>query len=81
MSCGTPICGFNISGIPTCADAPFGYYVEPRDVDSLARIVDNMPKKSIESIKRTREYAESRFSSKDYNRRLLDVGIELLKIK
>lgn len=81
LSCGTPICGFNISGIPTCADAPFGYYVEPRDVDSLARIVDNMPKKSIESIKRTREYAESRFSSKDYNRRLLDVGIELLKIK
>lgn len=81
LSCGTPICGFNISGIPTCASAPYGFYVEPKDVDALATIVNNMPKKTIESIKKTREYAESRFSSKDYNRRLLEVGLSLLNTR
>lgn len=78
LSCGTKICGFNVSGIPTCADFPFGEYVSPKDVDGLVRIVNNCSKKTPQSIKETREYAESRFSSKDYNRRLLDVGLKLL---
>jgi len=78
LSCGTRICGFNISGIPTCADAPFGEYVTPRDVNALAKVIENTSKKTEFSITETRKYAESRFSSNDYNRRLLDVGMNLL---
>ena len=78
LSCGTKICGFNISGIPTCADAPFGEYVEPRNVDALKEIVLRTTHKDGTSIKQTKLYAQSRFSSDDYNARLLNIGYKLV---
>lgn len=80
LSCGTPIIGFDISGIPTCADEPIGRFVTPGDTDALKQIVLDTPKKKEEDIRRIRTYAESRFSSEDYNRRLLEIGTELLEM-
>ncbi len=78
LSCGTRICGFNVSGIPTCAAFPYGEYVEPRDVDGLVKVVEDCVKKNNKSILDTRKYAESRFSSKDYNKKLFQVGLKLI---
>ena len=78
MSCGTPICGFNISGIPTCAEEPIGKYVPAKDTDALKQIVLQAEIKTDASVQKVRSYAQSRFASDDYNRKLLEVGEELL---
>ena len=79
LSCGTPICGFNISGIPTCAESPYGCFVEPRNVDAMVNVVLQTKKKTKENIEAIRRYAQSRFSSNDYNRKLLEIGWKLLR--
>ena len=78
LACGTPILGFDISGVPTCAHAPFGTYVPFGDISRMKAIVVRAERKSINSIQETRRYAVSRFSSEDYNRRLLVIGEHLV---
>ena len=78
LSCGTPICGFDISGIPTCAEEPYGCFVKARDVDELMKVVIRTKKKTPEEINSVRRYAESRFSSTDYNMRLYSIGKQLI---
>ena len=79
LSCGTPICGFDISGIPTCAESPYGCFVEPRNVNALVDVVLQSKKKTKNNIEAIRNYAQSRFSSHDYNRNLLEIGWNLLR--
>jgi glycosyltransferase involved in cell wall biosynthesis len=81
LSCGTPICGFNISGIPTCADPPYGEYVEPRDTDALKDIICARKKKTHNEMLAVVEYARSRFSSEEYNRKLRSIAIEITAAK
>lgn len=81
LSCGTPICGFDISGIPTCAEYPFGQYVDFGDVNALGRIVKQVGRKNKKSITAVRDYAVSRFSSKNYNRRLMEIGFNMIERK
>ena len=78
LSCGTPICGFDISGVPTCAVPPYGQFVPFKDTDALRRIVLETPHKTDTSIQEIRAYARSRFSSEDYNKNLLRVGKEIM---
>ena len=66
LSCGAPICGFNISGIPTCAEYPFGQFVDFADIDQLQKIVLTCEKRSSQSQQRTVEYAKARFSARNY---------------
>ena len=77
LSCGTPICGFNVSGIPSCAEYPFGKYVELFDVVALQSVVLSTEKKTPLFSKKTREYAQKRFSSSNYNKKLLSVAEQL----
>ncbi len=62
MACGSPIIGFNISGVPFIAPNEFGTFVEPLNTDALAEAVRNAPRKTEESARLCREYALSRFS-------------------
>ncbi len=62
LSCGTPVCGFDITGIPYVADEPLGIYVEPRNVKQLAEVVTKTTKKSKDISDRCREYALKRYS-------------------
>ncbi len=71
LSCGTPILGFNSSGIPYTADAEHGTFVEPCNVDEMIRVIENTPKKTEERIKSCRDYAISRYDSEDYYKKLL----------
>lgn len=80
LSCGTPICGFNISGVPTCASSPYGKYVELGDIQGLRNIVVETPKKTKQSESEIRSYAETRFSSDDYNRRLREIALSRINV-
>jgi putative colanic acid biosynthesis glycosyltransferase len=81
LGCGTPICGFNISGIPTCASEGFGTFVEPANVNELLRVIKATPNKTKERSIACREYALSRFSSELYNDKLIKLAkINLSKL-
>lgn len=62
LACGSPIIGFNISGVPFIAPNECGTFVEPLNTDALAEAVRNAPRRTEESARRCREYALSRFS-------------------
>lgn len=62
LSCGTPFCCFNITGIPYVAREPLGIFVEPKNVNALKSVVEKTSKKTVELSKKCREYALSRYS-------------------
>ena len=62
MGCGTPIIGFNISGVPYVAPEEFGTFVEPKNVEALAEAVRNAPRKTADSIEKCHLYAKGRYS-------------------
>lgn len=62
LACGTPIIGFNISGVPYIAPNEFGTFVEPKNSHMLADAIKSTTRKTPESISRCREYARNRFS-------------------
>lgn len=74
LSCGTPLCGFNVSGIPTCADYPFGQYVQLGDIKAMKQIVKTTAKKTYSIVNAVRNYARGRFSSHDYSRKIFEIG-------
>lgn len=76
LACGTPVLGFNISGIPTCADEEHGTFVEAGNVDALANVIHNTRKKTNEVIKSCRDYAVERYDIKKYVRVLKQIGIK-----
>ena len=76
LGCGVPVCGFNISGIPFSAPKPYGYYVEPGNVDGLVEVIVNTKKKNESTIDEIRQYALSRYDQKEYFRKLLELAKE-----
>ncbi len=62
LGCGTPIIGFNTSGVPFIAPNEFGTFVTPFDVDELVEAIKRHPRKTQEKIEQCREYGKSRFS-------------------
>lgn len=79
MGCGSPILGFNISGVPYCAEEPIGKFVEAKNVDALAKEILKVKKKTPEDIKRVRDYAYNRFAEKNVYSKQLDLYNGILK--
>ena len=75
LGCGTPIIGFNISGVPYMASEEFGTFVTPFDIDELADVIRKLPKKTQERIDACHEYALKRydFQRKIDNEEFLDI--------
>ena len=63
LSCGTPICGFDVSGTPFVAPAPYGRFVKPYDMDALAKLVTDVKLKDEKIINECRAYAEQNLDS------------------
>ena len=61
MGCGTPIIGFNISGVPYIAPDNIGTYVEAKNVRALADAIDSISKKNESTKKICRDYACQRY--------------------
>lgn len=75
MGCGTPIIGFNISGVPYIAPKEFGTFVEAKNIEALAKTVRSLPRKTEESIEKCHLYAKGRFSIEASN----DLHAEFVK--
>jgi glycosyltransferase involved in cell wall biosynthesis len=69
MGCGTPIAGFNVSGVPYVAPEEFGTFVEPKNAEALAQVIRDIPRKTDESIEKCHVYAKNRFSIEASNGR------------
>lgn len=79
LSCGTPVCGFNITGIPYVADEPIGQFVEPFNINKLETIVRNLRKKNKEQSDQCRLYAEERYSPKICVGNIINIYQEMLE--
>ena len=73
LACGTPILGFNSSGIPFSADKEHGTFVEPCNVDEMVKVIKKTPRKNRETIDSCREYAKSRYDNIMYYQKLLGI--------
>lgn len=69
LGCGTPILGFNISGVPFVADDAHGKFIEPCKAEVLAEEIMNHPKKTLETIQSCHNYALQRFDRSVSNAR------------
>lgn len=74
LACGTPLLLFNISGMPYLADDTVAYYVEPRNVDEMERVVRKMCKKDNSIIKKCRDYSKRRYDKNHYFENLRMIG-------
>ena len=81
MGCGTPIIGFNISGVPYIAPNEFGTFVDEISADALASAIKNVKKKTPEFSKKVREYAVSRFSNEAAEKRNIEFLAEIQRRK
>lgn len=71
LSCGTPICGFNISGTPYVAGEPYGTFVTPFSIEELKNVILKANKKTKAIIDSCREYAEKNLDSDIINKKAL----------
>lgn len=73
LACGTPVCGFNITGIPYVADEICGIFVAPGDIEALEKVVLSTAKKSEKMQRYCRKYALSRYSVKKFTNQLMTI--------
>lgn len=81
MGCGSPILGFQIAGVPYCANEPIGKFVEAENVEALANEVAKVEKKTPEVAHRVREYAYNRFAEKNVFSKQVDIYNRILGAK
>lgn len=77
LACGSPLLLFNTSGMPYLADDTVAYYVEPRNVDEMEKVVASIRKKDNQRIGECREYACKRYDKETYFENLRVIGEEL----
>lgn len=71
LSCGTPVCGFHVDGIPYVATPEFGTFVPLSDVPALASVIKSAPIKTKERSFACRAYAEGRYSKNEFCSRII----------
>lgn len=81
LGCGTPLCGFAERGTPYIATPPYGVFTKTFDMDALARVVLDCPKKTKEISDACVEYAHSRFDKKAVYSKTIDIYKQLLNQK
>jgi glycosyltransferase involved in cell wall biosynthesis len=79
LGCGTPIIGFNVSGVPYVASEEFGTFVEPFDVDALSEAIKNVKKKTSESIMACYQYALNRYGLEAGERKYRELFDKLIE--
>lgn len=73
LACGSPLMCFNISGNPYLGNEEVLTLVEPRNIDQAVNMIKATSIKSSSDIKKCREYALSRFDSRDYSNRVIEI--------
>ena len=62
MGCGTPLAGFAEAGTPYVAPKEYGVFTPTYDIDSLAKVIAEAPKKDETRIKACHDYAVGRYA-------------------
>lgn len=62
LGCGTPLAGFAEAGTPYVATKEFGIFTPTYDIEALASVIVNAPKKDQARIDACRQYALSRYA-------------------
>lgn len=73
LACGTPVCGFDITGIPYVADRQCGSFIEPGNLDQLVREMEKTEKKSKDMQQYCRKYALSRYSVETFCDKMIKI--------
>lgn len=79
LSCGTPVCTYNITGNPYVAELPCNYIVEPGNVNELLSIVEKLGKKEKTLEIKCREYAVRRYSIETYYNKMTEIYMEKIR--
>lgn len=74
LACGTPIAGFDVSGVPYTASREFLKVVPFGDTKALADVVRSFPRKTQISADACRNYALEHYALSDFTRRLCEIG-------
>lgn len=70
LGCGTPVAGFAAAGTPYVASSEFGTFTPTYDVDALAKVIEEVPKKDTARIKSCHDYAVGRYSPDEVFKKL-----------
>ncbi len=62
LGCGTPLAGFAEAGTPYVATRDFGEFTPTFDIEALANVIKNTPRKTQERINACHNYAVGRYS-------------------
>lgn len=62
MGCGTPLAGFAEAGTPFVAPKEYGIFTPTYDIDALAKVIVETPKKDEARIKACHDYAVGRYA-------------------
>lgn len=78
LSCGTPVIGFDNTGIPYTAEQPFGLFVENENTEELCQAVSGVRKKTPVIRQECREYALERYSPEIYYKKMFKIYNEMI---
>lgn len=78
LACGTPIIGFDITGVPYVAEEPLGRFAKAGDVDSMFTLIEGVSRKTNEIKEACREYAVNRYSINTYYEKQMAIYKEIL---
>lgn len=78
LGCGTPLAGFAAAGTPYVAPQEFGVFTPTYDIDALARVIVEAPKKDEARIKACHDYAVGRYSPEIVMAKLNEIYKSLL---
>lgn len=81
LGCGTPLAGFAEAGTPYVAPKEFGIFTPTYDIEALAKVIVDTPKKDKDRIKACHEYAVGRYSPEVILAKLENIYKELLNNK
>lgn len=73
LACGTPVCGFDITGVPYVADQNCGTFIEAGNVESLTAEIEKTEKKTADMQRYCREYALKRYSVETFCDKMLEI--------
>lgn len=79
MGCGTPLAGFAEAGTPYVAPKEYGIFTPTYDIDALAKVVAEAPKKDEARIKACHDYAVGRYAPEVVMGKLNDIYKSLVQ--
>lgn len=80
LGCGTPLAGFAEAGTPTVCPPEYGIFTPTYDIEALAKVIIESPKKTPERINACRKYALQRYAPEIVIKKLEGIYKELINM-